>query len=128
MKNNLMELYPARARSDPGLAAGVRGDPQMITVMRIDPPEQLGSRGDPPEVRHTRNGPPADSARGKPTEVQKLRKAPRAESRISRYSGETLLSKFISFPQKLKCNKRKANNFSQGKNMSEWVRLMPQLM
>jgi len=79
MNNTRLDIYPARARSDPSLAAGVRGDPQWISALRIDPPERLKSRGHPyltgssrnvfsvknvsrgkpPEVRLTRNGPPA---------------------------------------------------------------------
>jgi ribosomal protein L44E len=89
MKNNLLELNPARARSDPSSPAGVRGDPQRISALRIDPPEQIEKRGHPPEVRHTRNGPPADSARGKPSEVQNVRKAPRAESRMNEQPPQT---------------------------------------
>jgi len=80
MNNKQVNIYTARARSDPSSSAGVRGDPQALSVLWIDPPEQIESKRHPPEVRHIRNGPPVDSARGKSPEIQKFIKAPRAES------------------------------------------------
>lgn len=79
MKNNQLESYPARARSDPSLPAGVRGDPQDIAVLWIDPPEQFGSRGHPPEVRYIKNGPPADSVQ-EPPKMLNFRMELQAES------------------------------------------------
>jgi hypothetical protein len=127
MNSKRLDIYPARARSDPSLQVGVRGDPQGISALRIDPPEQIESKGHPPEVRQARNGSPADSARDKPSEIQNFRKMPRVESRISGYPQGTQISGKISFRPELKFNRLKAEIDPHGKGMSgkEQIRQCP---